>query len=92
MALTDENLVSERPHLDGVQRRYQLGDWSLSLINGPMAHFYPFAWEAAVFGPDGHLSYSTPLTSDVEVFSTDDEANAFIEKAFAWFREQAVAV
>lgn len=88
MALTDENLISERSHLGGVQRRYKLGEYGLSLVNSPMLHAYPFAWEAAVFGPNGELDYSTPLTSDVEVFGTEEEASAFIEKAFAWFSEQ----
>lgn len=87
--LTDRGLISQRPNdIGGVQRLYDLGNgYSLSLINAPMAHSYPFAWEAAIIGPDDGLAYSTPLTHDVEVFLTDDETNAFIEKAFQWAQE-----
>lgn len=98
MALTDENLVEERAHFgDGVQRVYRVGRYGLSLVNAPMLHNYPFAWEAAVtdYGtPDGaawKLTYATPLSSDVEVFSTEDEAAAFLAKAFDWFAEQAAS-
>jgi len=82
--ITDKNLTSEKPHLDGVQRIYDLANgYKLSLINSPIVHAYPFAWEAAVL-KDNELRYDTPLTEDVEVFDTDEEANAFIEKAIAW--------
>lgn len=91
MALTETNLETERPHLDGVQRLYRVGRYGLSLVNGPMLHGYPFAWEAAVLdfgspdGAKGNLTYDTPLTNDVEVFYSDEEANDFIAKAFDWF-------
>jgi len=95
MALTDECLLSERPHhapIGGVQRIYRFKDGhGLSLVNGPMLHSYEFAWEAAVLkdvrddGRFGSLDYDTPLTSDVEVFDSDDEANAFIKRAIAHF-------
>lgn len=94
MALTDKNLISQRPHLDGAQRVYRVGSYGLSLVNGPMLHGYPFAWEAGVFDYSSGratLTYRTPLTSDVEVFATDEEANAFIERAFVWFEEQQSA-
>jgi len=97
MSITDEGLLEERPHhISGTHRIYRFtGGWGLSLINNPMAHFYPFAWEAAVIRvlPRGsrrtngiyELDYSTDLTSDVEVFFTDEEANAFIQKAKVYF-------
>ena len=72
----------------GVQRIYRCGDWGLSLINGTVLHSYKFAWEAAVlqFKDDKHsLVYDTPLTSDVEVFPTDEETNEFINKALDYF-------
>jgi hypothetical protein len=88
MALTDQNLVLERGHLDGVQRIYRFpGGFGLSLVNAPMVHAYPFAWEAAVLtgvkenGDFEALTYDTPLTNDVEVFGTEEEANEFIERA-----------
>jgi hypothetical protein len=92
MTLTDKNLVQERNGgIAGTQRIYRVGEYGLSLVNGPMLHSYPFAWEAAVTkyrGDDWSLTYETPLTSDVEVFGTDREANAFIKRAFEWFEEQ----
>lgn len=83
MSLTNDYLEEERGNrIGGTQRIYKFpSGYGLSLINSPMAHAYPFAWEAAVLAPDGQLSYDTPLTQDVEVFQTDDEANAFIQKA-----------
>jgi hypothetical protein len=92
MALTDNGLVIERPHLNGVQRIYSFGQYGLSLVNAPMVHAYQFAWEAAVIkgvdkvGNFESIIYDTPLTNDVEVFMTDDEANAFIEKAAALWK------
>lgn len=88
MPLTDEFLVAERQHLGGVQRIYRFkSGYGLSLVNAPILHGYPFAWEAGVLrgvdkdGGFGSLTYDTPLTKDVEVFDSDDAANAFIAKA-----------
>lgn len=72
----------------GVQRIYRCGDWGLSLINSKNAHSFPFAWEAAVLAFDGdeyEINYTTPLTSDVIVFQSDEETNAFIRRAFKYF-------
>ena len=79
----------ERPNaIGGVQRLYRFpSGYGLSAINSPMAHSYPFAWEIAVLknvtedGKHGGCCYDTPLTSDVEVFDTADEANKFIRRA-----------
>jgi len=85
--LTNEGLIKEREHpsgLGGVQRIYRFGDYGLSLINTPMAHAYPFAWEAGVLkfkGDNWELTYDTELSDDVEIFSTEEEANEFILKA-----------
>jgi hypothetical protein len=91
--ITNEHLLLTRPnHIGGVQRIYRFaGDWGLSLINGAMAHGYPFAWEAAVLkgveedGNFANIAYDTPLTCDVEIFYSDQEANDFIAKAAAHF-------
>lgn len=94
--LTDENLLLEQPHpapyVGGVQRVYRFpGGYGLSLINGPGARCHSFAWEAAVIkgvqdnGRYDSIVYSTPLTDDVAVFDSDDEANAFIREAAAYF-------
>lgn len=84
MSLTDKNLELEREHLDGKQRLYKWGGngYGASAVNAPMPHSYPFAWEIAII-KDGALCYTTPLTSDVAAFDTDEEANAFLERAFA---------
>jgi len=89
--LTDEHLVLEREHPvlpGGVQRIYRFASgFGLSLLNDQMLHAYPFAWEAAVLkdvsesGEVFVLTYDTELTTDVEVFATDEEANAFIKRA-----------
>ena len=92
--LIEEGKLTQRPSLSafmgGEQVIYDLGNgYGLSLINSPMAHIYSFAWEAAVVSEPTavgfkDLSYDTPLTQDVEVFSTEEEANAFIERALVW--------
>lgn len=89
--LTDSDLLCERPHrniLGGVQRIYRFpGGMGLSCVNAPILHHYPFAWEIAVIrgvednGDFEELDYETGLTDDVEVFSTDAEANEFIDRA-----------
>ena len=97
MSLTNEGLVSEQPHksafIGGVQRMYRWGDYGLSVVNGPVLHAYPFAWEIAVLKYDEKgrfdLVYDTPLTGDVEVFGTDEDANEFIEKARKYFEGES---
>ena len=94
--LTDDGLLEQRTHpsgIGGVQRIYRWGSGGLSLVNSPKLHHFSFAWEAAVLsfdsGGDWCLTYETPLSSDVEVFRTDDEANAFIAKAKEHFTQGA---
>lgn len=92
--LTDKNLVKEiAPHLeDGVQRIYRYADGhGLSLVNATIVHSYPFAWNAAVIHfPDKdsdefEIVYDTELTDAVAIFNTDEDTNAFIERAAALF-------
>lgn len=95
MKLTDEDLLFERAHpLGGLQRIYRFpSGYGLSVVNTPMAHWYPFAWEAAVLkgvtekGDWELLDYSTPLTDDVVVFQTDEQANEFIARAKEYFEK-----
>ncbi|WP_319519838.1 hypothetical protein [uncultured Martelella sp.] len=91
--ITNDMLILERgnPAAGGVQRLYRLPNgFGLSLINGPIAHPYPYAWEAAVVtnmdetGKYERISYDTELTRDVEVFETVQEANDFIGRAKKW--------
>lgn len=90
MSITDAGLVIERPHPAGlgVQRIYRWGRFGLSLVNTGMLHRYPFAWEAAVLvfesgdkESNWSITYDTELSSDVEVFDSDEDTNAFIAKA-----------
>jgi hypothetical protein len=81
--LADNNIpfVEEQHPLGGVHRIYSFPDGhQLSLINGPIFHIYPYAWEIAVLKDDA-LDYTTLLTEDVIVCRTDDEANAVLAKA-----------
>ena len=89
--LTNENLLKERDHpagIGGVQRLYRFkSGYGLLLVNSPMLHYYPFAWEAVVLknmSEDGEifeLTYDTELTKDIKIFSSDEEANNFILNA-----------
>ena len=82
--------VLERLHpasLGGRQRLYRWGHYGVSLISGPAFHAYPYAWEAAVIRFQSEdltpydLVYTTVLTEDVEVFESDDAADAFLDRA-----------
>ncbi len=81
----------------GVQRIYKLENgYGLSVVNPPALHSYPFAWEVAVLkllntDPEEiefELTYDTPLTDDVEVFSNTPDTNEFIHKAAIWASQQ----
>lgn len=94
--MTDQDMMLKRFHQNGVsgeQRIYRWGDWGLSVVNGRMLHAYPFAREAAVVyfhsgDPlDFELVYTTPLTSDVEIFESDDEADVFVARAREYFTQ-----
>lgn len=97
--ITNKHLFVDKPHpISGVQRIYKFKDGNgLSVVNCAMLHSYPFAWEIAVisnvrktvFGEVvfDNIRYDTPLTEDIEVFSTDEKANEFIEKAAKYFGE-----
>lgn len=94
--LSNRNLVSVESQMGGVQRLYRLGRYGLSCMNGPMLRPYTFAWEIGVIRYRGgadewSLCYDTSLTSDIEVFATDDAANAFIERAFDFFAQDLIS-
>jgi hypothetical protein len=57
------------------------GGYALSVTNNPALHTYQFAWEIAVV-KNGKLRYDTPITSDIIVTSSDDEANEVIHRAY----------
>lgn len=85
--LTDECLLEEHDHMGGKRRVYDLGNgYGLSAINSTLFHSYPYAWECAILKGRSPV-YDTPLTQDVEVFASDEDANEFINKAIAWAKE-----
>ena len=99
MSLSRDGLLVECVHplsadgtmKTGVQRLYRWGQGGLSFVNHPAARSFPFAWEVAVIRFESaenqqfHLDYTTPLTKDVEVFATEDEAETFRQRAKAYF-------
>lgn len=95
--LTKKWQLLTRPHPDAfiggqqiIYRFNEQGD-GLSCVNGQTLHSFSFGWEIAVvkgvngLGQFAGLRYDTPLTNDVEVFQTDNEANEFIERAANYF-------
>lgn len=97
--MTNDGLILTRnTGISGEQRLYRWGNWGLSVVNGSALHSYAFRREAAVVhftdkrGPnDFDLCYETPLTSDVEVFQSDEEADEFVERARAYFESADLA-
>lgn len=88
--LTDDNLISTSDDqlIRGCHKIYRFeSGYGLSLINGQELHAFPFAWEIAVLkdvsknGDEYSITYDTELTDDVEIFTSDDEANQFICEA-----------
>src|SRR5215471_9109296 len=80
----------------GVQRIYWMPNgYALSAVNNPKLHGYDFAWEFAVL-KNGHIVYDTPLTSEVVITMSDDDANKFIHHAYevlsTWTPSQALQV
>lgn len=89
LSLFADRLIFSRPHLGGEQRRYHVGrGYEVSMVNAPMLHRFPFAWEAAIIF-NGVATYTTPLTSDVEVFDTEEDAAAFLQTAILHFGVEA---
>lgn len=73
--------TSEKVDILGITRlRFNFPNgYTASVIKGAILHCFPFAWEVAVL-KDGVIDYTTPLTTNVEVFENDDETNEFLEK------------
>lgn len=93
--ITDNNLLTVEPgHFGGIQRIYRFNNnFGLSALNACVLQRYIFAWEIAVIknvSDNGLLfdvTFDTPLTKTFEVFATDKLADAFIEKARAYFNK-----
>lgn len=87
MPLTDKNLEYTEPYFrGGYQYVYQVGDYRFSVVPRMWSLYVNSGLEIAVMRKDEfgkyRIVYDTPLTSDVEVFMSDDETNEFLEKCF----------
>lgn len=76
--------VSSTPHpsWDGSQHKYLFPNgYGASVIRSTYSYGGSAGlWELAVFGIDGHLDYSTPVTGDVEGHLDDAEVEALLEQ------------
>ena len=90
--ITQKNLKKEKiRNIGGLQRIYRLENgYGLQVIESTIAYPDICVWEIAVLKnieKDGasysfDITYNTSLTNDIETFYTEEEANAFIERAF----------
>ena len=81
MALNAENLISTTAHPLGGEQLIYLFDngYGASCINSSRIHAFPYAWEIAVLKEDS-ICYTSGLTEDVYVASTEEEAIEFLER------------
>lgn len=54
--------------------------YSASVLRGGMAYTKNCTYEIAVLDKDGNIDYTTPITSDVLGYLSEDEANSSIEQ------------
>jgi hypothetical protein len=55
--------------------------YGASIVQGPHSYGGSYGlYELAVFGKDGHISYDTPVTSDVEGYLTEDMVTGLLEQ------------
>ena len=77
--MNEKYLVSNEPHpvamMGGMQRKYQFPNgYGASVIQGEFSYGGDEGlFELAVFGPDGHLTYDTPITDDVLGYLTEED-------------------
>jgi hypothetical protein len=78
----DLEFVSHPVHIEGVQARIQFDNgYGASVVKTP--HSYggdKGLYELAVLGTDGHLTYATPVTSDVIGYLRDIDVTDVMEK------------
>ena len=79
--ISEEDDIRMKP-LGGHQRRYKFPNgYGASVIMGGMAYCdMDHPYEVAVIGLDGHLCYTTPITSDVKGHLNADEVNELLLK------------
>jgi hypothetical protein len=81
---TFKDLVfKEHPnHLGGVQATiYFDNGYGASIVSTPYTYGGKEGlYELAVFGKNGHITYDTPVTNDVEGYLSEDDVTNLLEK------------
>ena len=76
---------TEKPTNGGIQRLYKFDNgFGVSVIKGPYSYGGEEGlWELGVLGKDGHLTYETPITDDVEGYLTESAVDNLLERIAA---------
>jgi hypothetical protein len=69
-------------HLGGVQARIQFDNgYGASVVCTPYTYGGKEGlYELAVFGKNGHITYDTPVTNDVEGYLSEDDVTNLLEQ------------
>jgi len=69
-------------HLGGVQARITFDNgYGASVVKTPYTYGGDMGlYELAVFGKDGHITYDTPVTNDVEGYLSEDDVTKLLEQ------------
>ncbi len=69
-------------HLGGVQARITFDNgYGASVVKTPYTYGGDMGlYELAVFGKDGHITYDTPVTNDVEGYLGEDDVTKLLEQ------------
>ena len=78
----DLEFVEHPSHIGGVQARIQFDNgYGASVVKTPYSYGGDRGlYELAVLGTDGHLTYDTPITSDVIGYLRDIDVTDVMEK------------
>ena len=71
-----------RDAISGTQRKFKFANgYGASVVCGPYTYGGPERlFELAVLGQDGHLTYETPITSDVIGWLTEEQVQETLAK------------
>jgi hypothetical protein len=75
----------------GVQQKYKFPNgFGASVVRHDFSYGGPQGlWELAVLGPNGHLTYETPITDDVLGYLSEAEVTATLDRIAALERVSA---
>jgi len=78
----DLEFISHPSHIEGVQARITFENgYGASVVKTPYSYGGDRGlYELAVFGMDGHITYDTPITSDVIGYLRDIDVTDVMEK------------